>query len=56
MNKDQTINLIDWFKEILLAFENFFHAIQAWFEGDIMKQDWFKNLTATDAEKESEAE
>lgn len=56
MNKDQTIKLIDWFKDLILAFENFFHAIQAWFEGDIMNQDWYKNLTETTAEAETEAE
>lgn len=56
MTAEQNTNFIEWFKQILLAFENFFHQIQSWFEGTIMKQDWFKNLTATDAEKETEAE
>lgn len=47
MTTEQTTNLIEWFKKILLAFEKFFHAVQAWIEGDIMEQDWFKNLTET---------
>ena len=56
MTAEQNKNIIEWFKQILLAFENFFHAIQAWFEGDIMNQDWYKNLTETTAEAETEAE
>ena len=57
MTVDQKINLIDWFRDIILAFENFFHQIQAWFEGTIQKQNWYISLTdalktGTDAEKE----
>ncbi len=56
MSTKQTTNFIDWFKDILLAFENFFHQIQAWFEGTIMNQDWYKNLTSeTDAKSGSDA-
>lgn len=53
MTKDQTTNFIDWFKDIILAFENFFHQIQLWFDETISKQEWFKNLTTkTDAAEE----
>lgn len=52
MTTKQKNNLIDWFRDIILAFENFFHQIQAWFEGTIMEQDWYKNLTATDSDAE----
>jgi len=56
MTADQKINVIEWLKGILLAFEDFFHQIQAWFEGTIMEQDWFKNLTSgTDADEETTA-
>jgi hypothetical protein len=57
MDLDQKKNFIDWMTEIILAFEEFFHRIQAWFEGTIMQQDWFKNLmaTATDAASKSDA-
>jgi len=52
MKTEQTINFIEWFKQLLLQFENLFHEIQAWFEGTIMKQDWYKNLTATPSDAE----
>ena len=57
MTKDQTISFIEWFKQIILAFENFFHQVQLWFDTDIKTADWFINLTSgTDAAAEEEAE
>ena len=54
MTTEQKTNFIEWFRDILLAFENFFHQIQAWFEGTIMQQEWFKNvMSAAAAEEES---
>lgn len=32
MTKTQTENFIDWLKDFLLAVEEFFHQIQAWFD------------------------
>jgi len=53
MTEKQTTNFIDWFKAIILAFENFFHQIQLWFDDEISQQDWFKNITTKeDAEEE----
>ena len=55
MTKDQKINFIEWFKELLLQFEEFFHNIQLWLDNDIYKAEsgWFQNLIAED---ETEAE
>ena len=46
MTTEQSTNFINLFRDILLKLEDFFHQIQAWFEGTIMEQDWFKELTA----------
>ena len=46
MTTEQSTNFINWFRDILLKLEDFFHHIQAWLEGTIMEQDWFKELTA----------
>ena len=46
MTTEQSTNFINWFRDILLKLEDFFHQIQAWFEGTSMEQDWFKELTA----------
>ena len=50
MSTDQKVNLVEWFKELLLAFENFFHQIQEWLDGDIYNSEsgWFQNLIAED--------
>ncbi len=40
-------NFIDWMTKILLAFEKFFNEVQAWFEGDIIGSNWFKNVVNT---------
>ena len=54
MTTEQSTNFINWFRDILLKLEDFFHQIQAWFEGTIMEQDWYKNLmTETDAKTET---
>ena len=51
MTTTQSTNFINWFTDILLKLEDFFHQVQAWFEGTIMQQDWYKNLMSeTDAE------
>ena len=50
MTTDQKISLVEWFKELLLAFESFFHQIQAWLDSDIYNSEsgWFQNLIAED--------
>lgn len=55
MEIDALKNFIDWFKQLLLDFEAFFHDVQGWFEGEVMGTEWFKNVinsaaTKTDAE------
>lgn len=54
MTADQKINFIEWFKELLLAFEDFFHQIQVWLDNDIYNSEsgWFQNLIATEAADE----
>lgn len=42
MTKDQTLNVIDWFKKIALLFEDLFHQIQYWFDND----SWMQRLVA----------
>jgi len=46
-------NFIEWFKNLILAFEAFFHQVQLWFDTDIKTSKWFQNLlsTPTDATK-----
>jgi hypothetical protein len=61
MTVDQTNKFIDWFKNIILAFENFFHQVQLWLDNDIYKAEsgWFQNLlgaAASATETETEAE
>jgi hypothetical protein len=57
MTTEQKLNLVEWFKELLLAFESFFHQVQSWLDGDIYNSEsgWFQNLIAED-ESETEAE
>ena len=55
MKTEQMTNFIDWFRDILLAFENFFHQVQSWLDGTIYPSEWFQNLIAED-ESETEAE
>ena len=52
MTADQKINFVEWFKELILAFEEFFHQIQTWLDNDIYKAEsgWFQNLIATEEE------
>ena len=54
MTTDQKLSLIDWFKELLLAFESFFHQVQLWLDNDIYQSEsgWFQNLIATEAADE----
>lgn len=49
MTTEQKTTLVEWFRDILKAFENFFHQIQLWFDTDIKTADWYKELTATTA-------
>lgn len=50
-------NLITWFKDILLAFENFFHAVHAWLMGEDEGSLWpARVLTPMLAEAEAESE
>lgn len=62
MTTEQKFNLVDWFAAILKAFENFFHQIQLWLDGDIKNGNykdedgndkthpWLDNLMATDTD------
>ena len=51
-------NFIDWFRDILLAFENFFHVVHAWLMGEDENSLWpARVLTPMLAEEEeTEAE
>ena len=57
-------NLITWVRDILLAFENFFHQVHAWLMGEDADFRWPGRLLNTDsdayraweAEQETEAE
>jgi len=53
MTADQKVNFVEWFKELILAFEEFFHQIQVWLDNDIYNAEsgWFQNLIATEAEE-----
>lgn len=50
MTSEQTTNFIEWFRDIILAFESFFHKVQEWLDGDIYNSEsgWFQNLIAED--------
>ena len=50
MKTQQKIDFIEWFKDLVLAFENFFHQIQVWLDNDIYNSEsgWFQNLIAED--------
>jgi len=45
-----TEKLINWFTEILLAFENFFHQVQRWLEGGDADFRWPGRLINTDSD------
>jgi hypothetical protein len=52
-------NLIVWFRDILLAFENFFHQVHAWLMGESEDENerWpARVLTPMLAEQETEGE
>ncbi len=52
MTAEQTNKFIEWFKELLLAFESFFHQVQTWLDNDIYNSEsgWFQNLIAEEDE------
>ena len=56
MTAEQTKNFIEWFKELILAFEDFFHQIQEWLDGPIYNSEsgWFQNLIAEEETTEAE--
>lgn len=62
MTTEQKFYLVDWFAAILKAFENFFHQLQLWLDGDIKNgtipdsdetHPWLDNLMATDTGAET---
>ena len=52
MKLEQELNLVEWFKELILAFEKFFHKVQTWLDNDIYNSEsgWFQNLIADEEE------
>lgn len=56
MTVTQMTNLIEWFKQLMLDFEEFFHNVQLWLDNDIYKAEsgWFQNLIAEEGETEAE--
>ena len=50
MTTEQKAHFIEWFRDILLAFENFFHHVQEWLDVDIAGSEWFQNLIAEEDE------
>ncbi len=54
MTTKQMTNFIEWFKQLLLDFEEFFHNVQLWLDNDIYNSEsgWFQNLIATEAADE----
>ncbi len=50
MTAEQTNTFIEWFKDLILAFESFFHQVQEWLDGTIYPSEWFQNLIAEEDE------
>ncbi|MBQ6066024.1 MAG: hypothetical protein IJK89_04305 [Clostridia bacterium] len=50
MTLDQETKFVAWFKDLILAFEQFFHKVQAWLDGTIYPSEWFQNLIAEEDE------
>ena len=56
MKLEQELKFVEWFKDLILAFETFFHNVQLWLDGTIYPSKWFQNLIAEEETGESEAE